>query len=153
MTVDSLDALRDVHLPPAPDWWSTPEWLFAAAVLVLLAVLWIAYRRTRQRALRAALLELTVIEYGYKRHNNAARLAGGLSQLVRRYALVRYPQAGIEGLTGTAWLEFLDAHGGNGAFCCGVGAVLAELPYQAGGDIDAEALIALVRRWLKANRL
>jgi hypothetical protein len=151
MTPDSLDALRDIHLPPAPAFWSVPEWVFAAVALMLLACLWMVRRFMRRRSLRAALRELAALEAAYAREQDATRLARGLSRLLRRYAIARFPQAGAEGLTGAAWLRFLDAHGGKGAFGAGVGMMLAVRPYQADGAFDAAALIALARQWMRAN--
>jgi hypothetical protein len=153
MSAPSLDALRDIHLPPTPglatllaEWW-----LIAAAAALLAAAGWGVRRFMQQRQLRMALRQLHRLAAAHARDGDAGRLACGLSQLMRRYAMDRFPQAGIGGLTGTAWLQFLDTYGGDSAFSDGVGAVLATRPYQAQGAFDAAALIALVRRWLKSN--
>lgn len=159
MTAPSLEALRDIHLPPAPLLASVDGWLAACILLALLAlfaaaiaaVFWYLRRFLLRRTLRAALRELARLAGAHARNADTTTLARGLARLVRRYAMTRFPQAGIEGLTGTAWLRFLDSHGGAGAFCHGVGAALDARPYQPGGALDQAALIALVRRWLKAN--
>lgn len=154
-TAPSLDALRDIHLPPLPMLETVNGWLATAALILFVAALaaaiWSAQRFFRRRTLRVALRDLARLSSAHARGADTTRLARGLSQLLRRYAMTRFPQAGIEGLTGSAWLRFLDAQGGGGAFCHGVGAVLETRPYQADGALDAPALIALVRRWLKAN--
>lgn len=154
MTAPSLDELRDIHLPPAPELATLqPFWWQAVAGLALLAAtLWLARRFVRQRPLRAALRELAGLEAAHACDADATQLARGLSRLLRRYAIARFSQAGVEGLTDSAWLAFLDAHGGGeGAFSHGVGAILAARPYQRCGAFDEAALLALVRRWLKAN--
>ncbi len=151
MTAPSLDALRDIHLPPAPLLASVDGWIVAAVLALLVATVWYARRWRRRRTQRAALRALARLAAAHARDADATTLARGLSQLVRRYAMMRFPQAGIEGLTGSAWLRFLDEHGGGGAFCDGVGAALETRPYQACGALDAAALSALVRRWLTAN--
>lgn len=148
---DPLDALRDVHLPPAPAWWAVPEWAFAAAACALLLLLWQALRAVRRKELRAALRAVAELESAYTQDRDTTRLVSGVSRLLRRYAIARFPHAGIEGLTGTAWLRFLDAHGGKGAFTSGAGAVLETRPYQLRGGVDTTALLAAVRRWLKEN--
>lgn len=154
MNPATLDALRDIHLPPSPalwlalEWW---QWWLAAGTLALVVVLWAAWRFKRMRALRTALRELSRLAATHALDRDAILLARGLSQLLRRYATARFPQAGIAGLTGSAWLRFLDAHGGNGAFCRGVGATLDTHPYRQHGELDTAALVALVRNWLKAN--
>lgn len=160
MTSQTLDGLRDLHLPPEPGLWPpAPGWWVAAAALALtLAVL--ARRHARRRPLRIALREADRIAKDWRHDRNGARLAGGLSRLLRRYASWRFPQRRVAGLVGPAWLEFLDEHGGNGEFRGGIGALLDSLPYRrqtpsdaddSPGDADCEALTALVRRWLKAN--
>lgn len=153
MTAATLDALRDIHLPPTPVLaLAVPPWWLAAAVLVLLAaVFWLVRRFVRRRSLRIALRELAGLAADHAREPDATRLARGLSRLLRRYAMVRFAQPGIEGLSGSAWLRFLDAQGGKGAFCHGIGATLETRPYQSCGAFDEAALIALVRRWLNAN--
>jgi hypothetical protein len=149
VTPDALAGLRDIHLPPPPDG-GLGGWLLALLALALAGLgLWLA--RRRHRLLRAALGELERLAAEHARSGDATPLARGLSQLLRRYALVRFPTQPVAGLTGSDWLRFLDAHGGGGAFHDGPGAVLASLPYAPAGAADGAALIALVRRWLQAN--
>lgn len=154
MTPDALDTLRDIHLPAPPAPWPVPDWLSAAGVLALVLALLYARRLWRRRALRAAVRELNKLATAHARDGEATRLAGGLSRLLRRHAMARFPQAGVAGLTGTAWLHFLDAHGGNGAFCDGAGSALETIPYRANNEMDAAqvaALLTLARSWLEAN--
>lgn len=149
MTPASLDALRDIHAP-APPTLALLAWSVALATLVVLmlpTLLWYA----RRRRLRAALRALAALAASHARDGDGTRLAGGLSRLLRRYAMVRFPDAGLAALTGPAWLQFLDAHGGQGGFCGPAGVALECRPYQREGEFDALALLALVRRWLKAN--
>lgn len=148
----SLDALRDIHLPPAPGLWPpAPGWWVVAFAVVLLALLWWGRRHGRRRPLRAALREIDHLAAAFARDADAAALARGLSRLLRRYALWRFPQAPVARLAGAEWLRFLDAHGGGGAFCNGAGAVLETLPYRPHGDADGAELVALACRWLRAN--
>ncbi|WP_420474485.1 DUF4381 domain-containing protein [Noviherbaspirillum sp. ST9] len=150
MNPNALDTLRDIHLPAATPWWAMTEvWIAAACAAV--AASWMIYRGIRTRRLRHALRELSSLEAAHARDGNAVRLAGGLSQLLRRHAAACFPEAGVEGLSGGDWLAFLDAHGGGNAFTQGTGAVLESLPYRASGTTDAQALIALVRQWLREN--
>lgn len=55
----------------------------------------------------------------------------------------------MSGLTGRAWLAFLDQVMEDRPFEEGSGRVLAEAPYRPGVQVDAEALVALVRRWIE----
>lgn len=149
MTVDELAGLRDVHLPPAPWFWSMPDWVLAALLLLLVLSGWAGLRFLRRPLLRAAMRDIALIEYAYAQDRNASRLVRNLSRLLRRYAAARFPQSGIEGLTGGEWAGFLVAHGRG--FDAGMAELLAVRPYQAQGDVDAALLVQQVRRWLKVN--
>lgn len=155
MTEPSLADLRDLHLPPAPILVGVAGWQVVVALslllLVLAATLWWGRRWLRRRSQRAALRALAELAREHGRAADTTRLVRGLSGLLRRYAMARFGDAGVEGLTGPAWLQFLDRHGGGGAFCQGVGSVLETRPYQASGACDEAALLALVRRWLQVN--
>ena len=151
MTSAALTDLRDLHLPPTPWLVQAEAWLAMVALGLLMLVFWWLRRWLGRRSQRAALHELASLARAHARDADASRLARGLSGLLRRYAMARFAESGVAGLTGLAWLEFLDAHGGAGAFSQGVGSVLATRPYQPDGAYDVAALIALVRRWLKAN--
>lgn len=153
MASSALDSLRDIHLPPEPVWWQATEyWLAALAVVIVLV--WAIWHFVRHQRLRAALNELALLTTAYRVNGDAVCLARGLSGLLRSYASARFPQAGVEGLAGDAWLDFLDAHGGKGAFRHGAGAALESLPYRPAGTataVDVHALIAAVRAWLQEN--
>lgn len=153
MSAPSLDALRDIHLPPPPALAAIlPEpWMAAAGAVLVLAAAAGAWRSIRRRRLRATLRELDRLAADHRRDGDTTRLVAGLSRLLRRRTLERYPEAGVAGLAGTGWLDFLDAHGGGGAFRNGAGAALEWRPYANQGQVDEAALVALVRRWLKAN--
>lgn len=148
--------LRDIHLPPAPDFWPlAPGWWVVAAVLVLLigGAAFIAWRRYRVRAReRQALRELADIEGAFRQDRTPEKLAR-ISVLLRRIALSRFPRRQVAALTGHAWLGFLDESGGQGRFAAGPGQVLAGLPYQRSlpADLDLDALMALVREWVQTN--
>lgn len=150
-TPPSLDALRDIHLPPAPALLPPAEWLFIIVMLAMAAAAWYGVRFLRRRRLRTALRALERITASHSRDADTAALARGLSRLLRGYAMTCFPEEAVAGLTGRAWLQFLDTHGGNGDFCNGVGATLETLPYEARGVVDTGALVGVVRRWLKAN--
>lgn len=161
MTAPSLAQLRDIHLPPPPGAFSLSPIEMAllgftvAAALVAARALWRQRRRTRP--LRTALAQLAHLERAHAATPDDVAFARGLSQLLRRYAQWRYPQASVAGLAGSAWLGFLDAHFRSGSFRAAPGDVLASLPYapptsaKPRPPLDAAALAGLVRSWLKEN--
>jgi hypothetical protein len=148
--------LRDIHLPgnpglwpPAPGWW-----LVAVIGLALLAWLTIvALRRYRvHRRRRRILFELAGLERELASEPTPDALAR-MAVLLRRLALTRFPRERVAGLSGSAWLGFLDETGGSGRFAAGPGRVLGAGPYQRSlpSDLDAPRLVALVREWVATN--
>jgi len=147
--------LRDLHLPdavgwwpPAPGWWLLLALLLAAAAYGLLRA-WQAYRRNAPR--RAALAELVRLQKAWQTDRDVVALGIRLSPLLRRAMLAYAPRAEVAGLTGNAWLEWLDRGLDDRPFSAGPGRFLAELPYRRPVDLydlDAPRLIETVRRRL-----
>jgi len=149
---DPLAGLRDIHLPDPVSWWPpAPGWWLLAlgAVVVLGLAVWALGRHLkRRRRLRGILAEVDALAAAYRRNGDAQALCSGLSLTLRRVALAAWPRERVAGLTGTAWLQFLDDSGGGGAFGHGPGHVLVQAAYGDGTAVDAEALVTLARRWI-----
>jgi hypothetical protein len=148
--------LRDIHLPQTPGWWPPAPgwWLLAFVLLALLAFglrhLW--RREQRRRWRRRVRAELEQIVATHAASGDSLRLATDLSRLLRRASLLLDARAAA--LRGEAWLEFLDARMPPGAptFRAAAAEALVDAPFRRPGDghanVDAPALITLVRRWL-----
>jgi len=138
--------LRDIHLPPAVNWWPpAPGWWVLAgfALLAALAALWWYHRRDRTLGIdRAAAAELDSIRAEYAGGGDSQTLLREISVLMRRICITRYPRAAAAARHGEAWLKLLDELAGGDAFSHGVGQVLAAGPYQRRAEFDAEALLA-----------
>ena len=153
-TAATLD-LHDIHAAAVPSFWPpAPGWWLLVAVLLTVLVLlglWAARRyRIRQRK-RQIMDELESLSAGYSK-DNISNFVASLSMLLRRVALQRHARARVASLTGTDWLRFLDDTGGAGEFAGGVGQILETGPYQRHNrEVPAEALLALVRRWVSKN--
>lgn len=142
--------LRDIHLPPPPGWWPLAPgwWLVLGLILVLallLVLLWRRHRRLRYR--RQALRQLSNLETA--NNLSASSLVAELSILLRRAALCAFPTEDCAGLSGEAWLQFLDRSLKDQSFAAGAGRCLATGPYQPTVEIDHSALLSLCRRWLR----
>ncbi len=142
--------LRDIHLPADPSWWPPAPgwWVLAAIVIGLLAWLFLFLRqRNRRRQWRGQIMaELDRIAMNDALRSDPPGLVGELSKLLRRSG--RLIDATAPTLRGSAWLAFLDAQLGGEEFSQGPGRILLEGPYQRETDVDVDALLALVRRWM-----
>ncbi len=145
--------LRDLHLPDAIGWWPlAPGWwfvLFVAATLVGYLV-WYVYKRWQHNAPRRfALRQLARYEAEYAQHRNPVTLGGQLSELLRRGMLAYAPREEVAGLTGEAWLQWLDRGMPLPYFHTEGGKSLLQLPYRdPAGDfsnLDVGALLSAVR--------
>ena len=147
-----LSQLRDIHEPAAVSFWPlAPGWwiLLGLLVVIPLAVLaWRAFRRGNRQARREALRELHQLREAYTQHGNSVRTVSEISILIRRACLARYPRADVAGLTGDAWLAFLDKTGRTQQFSTGPGQILVTAPYRNRADIDVDALVSVTSKWL-----
>lgn len=145
--------LRDLHLPPPVDWWPlAPGWWFVIALLAL-GLAWLIRLAWRKRQFlaprRHAVRSLAAIEADYLRHQDPVLLARQASELLRRTMLAYAPRHEVAGLTGEAWLSWLDRGLPVPYFHTEGGKSLLQLPYRGPGgdfsDIDINALLSAIR--------
>lgn len=162
----ALHQLADVVVPPPVPWTPQTAGWVALAVLLSLAVVWLlmwAVRRYRaNRYRRAALVQLKRIEA----HLNAGdseearlRAVAALPVLLKRTALAAWPREAVAGLSGAAWVAFLQTHAGRAQ-----GAVqrlqplLDDAEYRRAGLSalsldDANVLAQACREWIARHRV
>lgn len=147
----ALSGLHDIALPPPIAWWPpAPGWwlLLLVGLLALGVGLWY-WRKNRLR--RAALQEWQRIRHRADQLDER-QLLSQLAQLLRRYARAKFPDAPVAGLTGEAWLQFLDQRAGSTQFVQGPGQVLASQPYQPASHqppYNKAAVLQVVKRWIQ----
>ena len=73
--------------------------------------------------------------------------------LLKRVALLHFPEAQVAPLAGKDWLRFLDAHGSTQDFSTGAGQVLADGEYRPVFDADGDALCQLAIHWIQRQYL
>lgn len=158
-----LEQLRPYRLPDAVGIWPpAPGWWLLTAVVILGVWLVLRWARPRWRhgwqgwrSRRAALRELAAIRQALAASGSPptaaarARALQRLSTLLRRYVLRRFPQAGVAGLHGEAWLQFLAAQGEAEVLLGPPGRLLLTGPYRRTVDDPVDALLAAVERWLQ----
>jgi len=155
---DPLSQLRDIHLPQMISWWPPAPgwWLLLMLACLLLAGGWYLWRRWRPTDRKPALKAILTEALREFDHVNSALQSGesaampALSVLMRRVAVQL--DSGAAGLTGEAWLQWLDSRWQQQDFTDGAGRTLVESPYRAVSAADALALSSVCRDWLEAQR-
>ncbi|MGD0958560.1 MAG: DUF4381 domain-containing protein [Methylomonas sp.] len=143
--------LKDIHLPEAIGFWPpAPGWYMLAVLLPALAVLSIwAFKRARRKTVFKSAGQMLL---AIKQDNSLDGLQTltALSAWLRRVAISTAPRENVAGLSGAAWLAYLDSRLPDAPFSQGAGRCLAESQYRraAPEDIDLDALFTLCERWL-----
>jgi len=146
MTAANLP-LHDIHLPDPIGWWPlAPGWWIMGGLLLLLTMFIWGLRRFRQRR-KMQHLALQQLEKLTELPDTELLMA--LSRLLRQAAISHFPQQDCAGLSGQAWLEFLDRPFPDHPFTTGIGNCFSAAPYRPEIQIDPIALVSLCRRWLK----
>ncbi|WP_339669730.1 DUF4381 domain-containing protein [Dasania marina] len=150
---DPLAQLRDIHTPPAIDFWPLAPgwWLLIVLSLSVLVILFYSLRRYRRRNAFKRVATQQVQQLS-QQHSDDSLYIQQLNRLLKQTALAVNPRQDIAALHGDAWLHFLDQHSSKNtqAFSDGVGQVLGHGPYQATvASVDRPALNQLVSLWIK----
>lgn len=152
---DPLAQLRDIHAPgmievwpPAPGWWM----LAALGVLLLIAGLTWLFRYWRaNRYRREAMRELTqLFEHWQKSEDDLAYLES-LQTLLKRTALTSFTREDVAGLTGEAWVQFLDRTTGSQDFSIGEAEALIDGTYRPDISVNIESLHQVAKGWIRQH--
>ena len=155
-----LDKLQEISLPQPVAWTPQTVGWYVLAALAALGLLWLVRAMVRRwaanRYRRAALAELAGIQSQLGGEAGPANALAEIPALLKRTALAVFPRADVAGLSGEAWLGFLDASAGSTDFSSGPGRLLADLPYSPAAASppadDVRKLIAVSRRWIRKHR-
>ena len=153
-------ALRDIHGLDAIPWLplATGWWYLAGLVGLLLLLIgtrywliyktgWLGWRGDAYRQLRELKKALP--------SEDPHAVAGRLSELLRRIAMVRSGRREAAGLTGNTWLHWLVEHDNTGFDWERHGQLLTAPYMPSGMTIELEELATLIRaatRWIDASR-
>ena len=141
--------LKDVHLPPTPDFWPLAPMayvvLIGAILILVVAGIWLRKKWRYSLAKRRALKEIALIK---NQSTKEAKNIVILSILLRRVALAYFPREEVAGLSGDAWLRFLDKTGKTTQFSQGIGGILISAPYQKPEKREVNELITIIEKWI-----
>jgi hypothetical protein len=147
--------LRDIHLPEPISWWPFAYgwWIVLALLAAGLVIAWLRYRHHYRE--RAAIRGLQSVAQALADGTAPVVCTQRISMILRRFAMSIDESKRVAGLTGEAWLNFLDSRWQRDEFLAGVGRVLIFGPYAPPGRVsasDASALNALCLDWVRAQR-
>ena len=146
--------MRDIHLAEAVNWWPLAWgwWLVIVVSIAALILLFYAlYRRHRKKATqRYALAELSILRQKASQQDPNYDWPKEASILLRRYVAQRYPLA--RGLSGQAWLDFLQQHQKNNTLSPEVVHNLLLAPYRKQDHSHADETLNWMQQWIKEQR-
>lgn len=146
--------LRDIHLPDPIGWWPPAPGWWMLVILMLAVIAWLFWRWRQQKhaeqGLESALLELERLQRQYG--TNTKELLRELSVLLRRVAISQYGRQTVSGLTGAAWVKFLDDKAGKPLFGSKLTHLLTEVPYRPETQAETKAVLQATREWIKLQR-
>ncbi len=155
---DLLTQLADIHVPgpvpwwpPAPGWWALA--LLAAAAAWLLAA-WLLARRRRRENCRRALLELERCYSAFADGDGGdagertPRYLNGFNAVLRRVAMVHFPEARVAAMGGREWVDFIREKGDASRVDEAMAAALGAGRFQARCEADVDAVQSMGRDWI-----
>ncbi len=154
-TLDPIAQLRDIHLPNGVSWWPPAPawWLLTILLIAVITILYWQWRKLREKYLRrrAALNELQRLEKIYQQPQHRKKVIQLLSVLLRRVAFIHHPRHEVAGLSGEAWLTFLNRTGETEAFASEVGKLLVTAPYNQNIPELGQDLFPIIEQWIEKN--
>ncbi len=153
---DLLSQLADIHLPePVSFWPPAPGWWVLALLLLIAAVLaWRSYSRAHARAevRRRAIAELDrcMQRYNDADDSDSARLryVNEVNSVLRRVALVHFPDSNAASLSGREWVDFIQKNGDSSGLDDELAEALSFGRFQTHCDVNVDALDKLGRSWI-----
>ena len=162
-SAELLTQLADIHLPEPVGLWPPAAGWWILAVLVLTG-LYFGGRKAvavwrRRRFCAHALLELEGIYDEFATNEtddpDTARLryVNALNSILRRVALVHFPNSAVASLGGKDWLRFLQSNGNCASLDRELAAALSQGRFQPTISVDTGRLHVFGREWIRSMYL
>ncbi len=150
-----LAQLADIHLPaevsfwpPAPGWWILTALLFIAAGIAARKL----YEKAEQR--KACQYALTELENCLKRLGESTgqekllRYVNDVNTVLRRVALVKFPESNPGSLAGDSWVAFIRRTGDSSRLNDQLSAALSHGRFRTQIELDSQALHEMAHSWI-----
>ena len=155
-----LERLADIHLPMAVSYWPPAPgwWLLALLLLVAGFLLTRRYIRyiTQQRICQHALAELDRCYQEFAGSQDAdpgeytLRYVNAFNSVMRRVALVHFPQSKVASLGGSDWVDFIREKGDSSQLNEDLATALSYGRFQAKVEVDVNAMNSLGQAWISS---
>ena len=155
-----LAQLADIHLPEPVSFWppAIGWWILAAIALFMLVILFrkLTSRAHQQKICRYALNELQRCYDSYSQAEPANMDQSKLdyvnqfNTVVRRVALVHYPQANAASLDGASWVDFIRQKGESSLMTDEIATALQYGRFQTKCEVDIDAMQSFGQKWIES---
>ena len=155
-----LAQLADIHLPEPVSYWppAIGWWILTAIALVLLVILFrkIASRALQQKICQYALAELQLCYDSYHQADSPSidqsklDYVNQFNTVVRRVALVHYPQANVASLDGASWVDFIRQKGESSLMTDDLAIALQYGRFQTKCDVNVDAMQSFGQQWIES---
>ncbi|MBV1921671.1 MAG: DUF4381 domain-containing protein [Pseudomonadales bacterium] len=149
---DPLSQLADIHLPPTVSQWPPAYgwWLLACALLIAftLAIRWFQIHRRKKQYKMEAISTLNNIQQQFQSDDNNLTALEAINSLLKQTCMTHYGRHETAGLSGDAWLSFLDSTGNTKDFSKGPGRSLTYTLYTPNPIAPIAELIDITKKWI-----
>ena len=154
-----LEQLADIHLPmeisswpPAAGWWVLGFFLLAG--IIILVKRYVQYRNQKQ-VCKHALAELESCYHQFADNEDIEdinslriRYVNKFNSVMRRVALVHFPQANVASLGGDSWVDFIREKGESSRLNEEIAAALSFGRFQTECKVDVHEMNDLGQAWI-----
>jgi len=149
---DPLSQLADIHLPPAISQWPPAYgwWLLVCSLLIviILGIRWLLIHRRKKQYKVEATSILANIKQQFQSDNDNLAALEAINSLLKQTCMTHYGRHETAGLSGDAWLSFLDNTGVTKDFSKGPGRSLTYTLYTPNPIAPIDELIEITKKWI-----
>ena len=155
-----LAQLADIHLPAEVSYWPPALGWWILALLLLGGGVYLINPMVQLRNLRLVCRHaLAELDNCYQRFAGAddadlntlrLRYVNEFNSVMRRVALVHFPQANVASLGGDAWVDFIRQKGDSSGLNDEIAAALSFGRFQTQCDVDVDAMNILGQAWISS---